>query len=86
MKRYAAQMKLSGKMAENKPDLLDGRTEQAVRRLPGRSVTGLPYLNGKPRCRRVCCVNHNGNGKRSGRLPGKSAAGTTSADGTGYGS
>lgn len=40
-------------------------------RLPGRSVTGLPYLNGKPRCRRVCCVNHNGSGKRSGRLPGK---------------
>lgn len=36
-----------------------------------RSVTGLPYLNGKPRCRRVCCVNHNGSGKRSGRLPGK---------------
>ncbi len=29
------------KMAENKPDLPDGRTEQAVRRLPGRSVTGL---------------------------------------------
>ncbi|BEA79876.1 hypothetical protein VEE07_44300 (plasmid) [Escherichia coli] len=25
----------------------------------------------KPRCRRVCCVNHNGSGKRSGRLPGK---------------
>lgn len=25
----------------------------------------------KPHCRRVCCVNHNGNGKRSGRLPGK---------------
>ncbi len=29
------------------------------------------YLNGKPRCRRVYCVNHNGCGKRSGRLPGK---------------
>ena len=26
---------------------------------------------GKPRCRRVCCVNHNGSRKRSGRLPGK---------------
>lgn len=25
----------------------------------------------KPRCRRVYCVNHNGNGKRSARLPGK---------------
>ena len=25
----------------------------------------------KPRCRRVYCVNHNGCGKRSGRLPGK---------------
>ncbi len=34
-------------------------------------VTGLPYLNGKPRCRRVCCVNHNGSGKLSGKLPGK---------------
>ncbi|EOT5975652.1 TraX family protein [Escherichia coli] len=31
-------------------------------------MTGLPYLNGKPRCRRVYCVNHNGCGKRSGRL------------------
>lgn len=39
--------------------------------LPGWSVTGLPYLNGKLRCRRVYCVNHNGCGKRSGRLPGK---------------
>lgn len=29
------------------------------------------YLNGKPRCRRVYCVNHNGCGKRSGRSPGK---------------
>lgn len=28
-------------------------------------------LTGKPRCRRVCCVNHNGSRKRSGRLPGK---------------
>lgn len=25
----------------------------------------------KPRCRRVCCVNHNGSGKLSGKLPGK---------------
>lgn len=29
------------------------------------------FYPGKPRCRRVYCVNHNGNGKRSARLPGK---------------
>nr|UJL16886.1 traI domain protein [Escherichia coli] len=50
------------KMAENKPDLPDGKTELAVRDIAGRNVTGLPVLNGKPHCRRVCCVNHNGTG------------------------
>lgn len=29
------------------------------------------FYPGKPRCRRVCCVNHNGSGKLSGKLPGK---------------
>lgn len=32
---------------------------------------GMVMEQWKPRCRRVCCVNHNGSGKRSGRLPGK---------------
>ncbi len=59
------------KMAENKPDLPDGKTEQAVREIAGQERERLSLLNGKPRCRRVCCVNHNGSGKRSGRLPGK---------------
>ncbi|VCW28071.1 Multifunctional conjugation protein TraI [Escherichia coli] len=59
------------KMAENKPDLPDGKTEQAVRDIAGLERDRSAYLNGKPRCRRVYCVNHNGCGKRSGRLPGK---------------
>lgn len=32
---------------------------------------GMVMEQWKPRCRRVYCVNHNGCGKRSGRLPGK---------------
>ncbi|MFP1498239.1 hypothetical protein ACLB1Q_37130 [Escherichia coli] len=35
-------------MAEEKPDQPDDKTEQAVGILPGRSVTGLSLLNGKP--------------------------------------
>ena len=81
MKRNAAQMKLSIKMAENKPDLPDGKTEQAVREIAGQGVTGLPLIEREAALPEVYCVNLNGSGKRSARLPGKSAAGASAADG-----
>ncbi|OZS05257.1 type-F conjugative transfer system pilin acetylase TraX [Escherichia coli] len=71
VKRNAAQMKLSGKWQRTNLTCRTAKQSWLSGRLPDRSVTGLPYLNGKPHCRRVCCVNHNGSGKRSGRLPGK---------------
>ncbi len=71
VKRNAAQMKLSGKWQRTNLTCRTAKQSWLSGILPGRNVTGLPLLNGKPHCRRVCCVNHNGNGKRSGRLPGK---------------
>ncbi len=71
VKRNAAQMKLSGKWQRTNLTCRTAKQSWLSGILPDRSVTGLPYLNGKPHCRRVCCVNHNGSGKRSGRLPGK---------------
>ncbi len=66
MKRNAAQMKLSGKWQRTNLTCRMAKQSWLSGILPDRSVTGLPYLNGKPHCRRVCCVNHNGSGKRSG--------------------
>lgn len=70
-KRNVAQMKLSVKWQRTNLTCRTAKQSWLSGILPGRNVTGLPVLNGKPHCRRVCCVNHNGNGKRSGRLPGK---------------
>ncbi|MCK3184606.1 MobF family relaxase [Escherichia coli] len=71
VKRNAVRMKLSVKWQRTNLTCRTAKQSRLSGILPGWSVTGLPYLNGKPRCRRVYCVNHNGCGKRSGRLPGK---------------
>lgn len=59
---------------ENNPDAL-ALVDSVYHRIAGISkddgLITLEDAEGKPHCRRVCCVNHNGNGKRSGRLPGK---------------
>ncbi|STE77897.1 conjugal transfer nickase/helicase TraI [Escherichia coli] len=71
VKRNAAADEIVRKMAENKPDLPDGKTELAVRDIAGQERDRSAISEREPHCRRVCCVNHNGSGKRSGRLPGK---------------
>lgn len=71
VKRNAVRMKLSVKWQRTNLTCRTAKQSRLSGILPGWSVTGLPYLNGKLRCRRVYCVNHNGCGKRSGRLPGK---------------
>ncbi|TOF04131.1 hypothetical protein CGJ30_24655, partial [Vibrio parahaemolyticus] len=71
VKRNAAQMKLSVKWQRTNLTCRMAKQSRLSGRLPGRSVNGLSLLNGKPRCRRVYCVNHNGSGKRSVRLSGK---------------
>lgn len=71
VKRNAVRMKLSVKWQRTNLTCRTAKQSRLSGILPGWSVTGLPYLNGKPRCRRVYCVNHNGCGKRSGRSPGK---------------
>ncbi|MFP1498116.1 conjugative transfer relaxase/helicase TraI domain-containing protein [Escherichia coli] len=69
--RNAVRMRLSEKW--QRKNLTSRMTKQSRLSgiLPGRSVTGLSLLNGKPYCRRVCCVSLNGCRTLSGRLPGK---------------
>ncbi len=73
-------------MAENKPDLPDGKTELAVRDIAGQErdrsaiserETALPESVLRESQREREAVR---------RLPGKSAAGASAADGAGYGS
>ncbi|MFP1451488.1 hypothetical protein ACLB1N_01395 [Escherichia coli] len=60
--RNAVRMRLSEKW--QRKNLTSRMTKQSRLSgiLPGRSVTGLSLLNGKPYCRRVCCVSLNGCG------------------------
>ena len=86
VKRNAAQMKLSGKWQRTNLTCRTAKQSWLSGDIAGQERDRTATSERENRCRRVCCVNHNGNGKRSGRLPGKSAAEASAADGAGYGS
>ncbi len=74
------------KMAENKPDLPDGKTELAVRDIAGQERDRSAISERETALPESVLRESQRSGKRSGRLPGKSAAGASAADGAGYGS
>ncbi|VZZ91680.1 Conjugal transfer nickase/helicase TraI (plasmid) [Escherichia coli] len=73
------------KMAENKPDLPDGRTEQAVREIAGQERDRAAITEREAALPESVLRESQRSGKRSGGCLGKSAAGASAADGAGYG-